>query len=103
PPKPQTSGPKPREFQRSALPLQGLGGPVGVAAVAPAPRTASPARATPAAARPIAAGPRATGALALRVRDLDRDLPAVELPPVELSDRVLRLFRRRHLNEAEAA
>src|SRR5205823_3773262 len=103
PPKPQTSGPQPRELQKSALPLHGLRGPVGVAAVAPAPRTASPARATPAAARPLAARPRAAAALALRVRDLDRDLPAVELPPVELGDRVLRLFRRRHLDEPETA
>src|SRR3989441_3761767 len=83
--------------------FRSLGGSVGVAAVAPAARAPSTARTAPTAARPVTAGSRAAAALALGVRELDRDLPAVELTPVELRDRVLRLFRRRHLDEPEAA
>src|SRR5439155_6703230 len=100
---PRTAGPQPRDVLRLALPLHGLGGSVGVAAVAPAARAPSTARTAPTAARPVTAGSRAAAALALGVRELDRDLPAVELTPVELRDRVLRLFRRRHLDEPEAA
>src|SRR5439155_6891097 len=88
---------------RLALPLHGLGGTVGVAAVAPAARAPSTARTAPTAARPVTAGSRAAAAPALGAREPDRDLPAVELTPVELRDRVLRLFRRRHLDEPEAA
>src|SRR3989441_224934 len=88
---------------RLALPLHGLGGSVGVAAVAPAPRAPSTARTAPTPPRPVTAGSRAAAALALGGRALDRGLPAVELTPVELRDRVLRLFRRRHLDEPEAA
>ena len=63
------------------------------------PPTPAPTR-TPAtwttAARPTttraAATRAATGAGGLRVRDLDRDAPAVELAAVQLRDRVLGVF-----------
>src|SRR5688500_17218739 len=69
----------------------------------PAPRApatwAAAARATTTRTPPAAA----TRARCLRVRDLDRAAPAVELAAVELRDRVLGVFGRVHLDEAEAA
>src|SRR5258707_5759924 len=49
-----------------------------------------------------AAGTPATRARGLRVRDGHGDAPAVEVTAVQLADRLLRLLRRVHLDEAEA-
>src|SRR5689334_15765285 len=57
---------------------------------------------TAATARTPAAATGATGA-SLGVRDLDRDPATVELATIQLRDRVLRVLRRRHLDEPEAA
>src|SRR5687768_366156 len=80
------------------LPAHGLGGAMGVTALAaPAAAAAGPATAAPGA--PAAA----TGPGRLRVRDLDSDPPPVELTPVELRDRVVRLLGGIHFHEAESA
>src|SRR5207245_2402134 len=57
--------------------------------------------ATAAAAATTAAAVAAAGAGRLRALDLDG--PAVDRRAVELADRLLGVFRRRHLDEAEAA
>jgi hypothetical protein len=49
-----------------------------------------------------AAGTTAAGARRLRIRDLDGDAAPIELPPVELRNRVLGLLGRGHLHEPEA-
>src|SRR5438477_235396 len=96
---PRAAGPQPRDALRLALPFHGFRGTVGIAAVA----AAAASRTAPATPRPAAAGPRtAARAGRLRVRDLDRDPPAVELTPVQLGDRGLRLLRGGHFDEAEA-
>src|SRR5512145_2271695 len=62
---------------------------------APAPAAArTPPTRTPATA--------ATGARSLGVGQLDDDPPTIQLPTVELRDRVLRPFGRLHLDESEA-
>src|SRR5207245_6525292 len=73
--------PPPDYLFSCALPLHRLGWAVGIAAVPPAAATGTP----PATARPpAAAGPSAaTRAGRLRVRDLDRDPPAIELAPAQ--------------------
>src|SRR5438128_2377151 len=73
----------------SVSPLHGLGRPMSVAAVPPA-----------TAARPAAATATRTGGL--RIRDLHRDSPAIELAPVQLRNRGLGLLRRVHLHEPES-
>ena len=88
----------------SVLPLHGLGRPMRVPAVPPAAATGSPsttARAAAAASRPIAAT-AATRAGSLRIRDLHRDSPAIELAPVELRNRSRSLLCRVHLDETES-
>src|SRR5262249_22027418 len=87
----------------SPLPLHWLGRPVRVSAVSPAAAT----RSAPAAARPPTAARPAAPATAtrtggLRIRDLHRDSPAVQLPAVQLRDRCLGLLRRVHLDEPES-
>ena len=87
----------------SVLPLHRLGRPMRVPAVPPAAATGSPAtaaRAAAAPARPIAAT-AATRAGRLRIRDLHRDSPAIELAPVELRNRSRSLLCRVHLDEPE--
>ena len=76
-----------------------------VPAVPSAAATRSPsttaARAAAAASRPIAAT-AATRAGSLRIRDLHRDSPAIELAPVELRNRSRGLLCRVHLDEPES-
>jgi len=86
----------------SVSPLHGLGRPMSVAAVPPATatRTASATARSATAARPAAATATRTGGL--RIRDLHRDSPAIELAPVQLRNRGLGLLRRVHLDEPES-
>src|SRR3989441_2095894 len=84
-----------------ALPLQGLGWPVSVAAVSSA-ATAGTAPATARPPAPTRPAPTATRTGRLRVGDLDGDSPPIELTPVQLGDGVLSLFRRAHLDEPES-
>src|SRR5207245_8417145 len=86
----------------SVLPLHGLGRPMGVAAVPPATTTgtaSATARSAPT-ARPAAT--TATGSGGLRIRDLHRDPPAIELAPVQLRNRGLGLLRRVHLDDPDS-
>src|SRR5262249_29487198 len=76
----------------------------------PPPRRPPPGRppppGAPAPGAPPPAGTTASpaaGARGLRVGHLDRDATPVELATVQLRDRVLRLLRRSHLDEPEAA
>src|SRR2546425_1386781 len=86
----------------SVLPLHGLGRPWGVPAAPPpaATRTASAPARSATAARPAAA--TATRSGGLRIRDLHRDSPAIELAPVQLRNRGLGFLRRVHLDEPES-
>ena len=86
----------------SVLPLHRLGRPMGVTAVPPATatRTASATARSATAARPAAATATRTGGL--RIRDLHRDSPAIELAPVELRNRSRGLLCRVHLDEPES-
>src|SRR5499427_225921 len=75
-----------------------------VTALSPATATGSAsaaARPATTAARPAAAAAPA-GARGLRIRDLHRDSPAIELTPVQLRNRGLGLLCRVHLDEAES-
>ena len=88
----------------SVLPLHRLGRPMRVPAVSPAAATGpapTTARSAAPASRPVttAAATRAGG---LRIRDLYRDSPAVELTPVQLRNRRRSLLCRVHLDETES-
>src|SRR5262249_14711383 len=85
---------------RLALPLHRLAWAMRVATLAATASRASATRATAAAGTTASA---AAGTRGLRVGHLDRDATPVELATVHLLAPVLRLLRRSHLDEPEAA
>src|SRR5688572_26121671 len=57
----------------------------------------------PPVAAPLTRGPAGAGAIGLGLGDVHIQSPTVELAPVEVGDRLLSLFSRRHFDEAETA
>src|SRR5215813_4399899 len=71
---------------------------MGVTALA----TPTAARSATTATGPSASRASSAGTRALGIRHLDSDAATIQLATIELGDRVLRFFGRRHLDETEA-
>src|SRR4051794_37134310 len=92
-----------RNSERSSgLPLHRLGRTVRIPRLAAAAAARTPTTRTTTTRTPATAS-AATRARRLRVRNLHRDAPTVQLAAIELGDRVLGSLRGVHLDEAESS